>query len=392
MSQLQQSAYQESQPWRNGITPTPWRVHELVTIDGIRFRVAESMADAIAIRSTIREAWGINDSAPYFYSQFDNTETIYRTYIAPSLETVDIRQLPGLCLVAEARNEIIATMTLVFDHQYKLVEYGRGAAHPKAQGLDLVTRMIAYCNTMLNTSFRAYSLVADCTTLIRSLADKVSKQGIPPVALHPSSFVVQQSCVPYWRNILIDKMGIDMAMAVMVESPLTGLGRFATTYHLSLSRNLTLSAPALSSSQKPFYDYTMRTLAIERNQCVATPVAVKPHMSQLVAAGTRTLTASDVGLDPSSYLNTAVAEGIETVIVRLPCTAQYRPLSQRLDQHGILSGVYPNGYGTWLASYTLAAEGATQVRHNLQTLIRREAFRSALPLARLVVNHIDTHH
>jgi hypothetical protein len=79
-----------------------------------------------------------------------------------------------------------------------------------------------------------YAIVTDATTLIQSAGLFADQVGAPPVALYPSSFTVQTSCVDEWWDRLTRRYDAEVARALLTRSETTGLGRFTTGYHLRL--------------------------------------------------------------------------------------------------------------------------------------------------------------
>ncbi len=351
--------------------PSPWRSLMQSSAPVIRIRVAETAEDAMHIKDVLHGAWLVQAGEPYFYGLFNEPEDLFYTLIKPSTHTDDIHSLDGLCFVAETpEKEIVGTLSLVFDHDELTVEIGRIAILPGFQGNNILQHFAEPVRQVF-ALLSDYSIISDTTTLNRSAAQFVNIFGAVAVSLHPSSFTVSPGGLAPWLEYLTGKYGFEIAHALLTPSPKTGLGRFATSYHLSLPTGYPVFTPFLSELQRPFFEYSVEHLGV----CVE-------EKKQPVYSGTgkcvdHVLNACRYIVDPEkeSDFETTKQEGyknnIETILYQVPCDRKYQAVSLQLEETGaLLCGVYPNTYGRWYASYCIfTSKGhAEKVLDNLSVI------------------------
>ena len=365
-----------------------WSHHTSVSSDGLCIRVASSRRDAAGIRDVLHSAWQVSEDEDYFYQTFNDPEAIYRAFIEPSLSCADLRSLDVLCLIGEqADGRIVATFSLILDHDCRTVELGRGAVASDCQGQAVLCRFAAISRAILD-QLDDYSVVADVTTLARGATRFALICGSQPVALHPSSFVIQPSCVDSWLDRLRARHG-DTAGALLWRSERSRLGRFATAWHMTATTAGEPREPAfrphLCRHQRRFFEHTCdvldlaRDLAGEaRDSAVEQPVSANPErVADNSATWTRTIIDPAPHSDPRRMVDSAARDGFETVIVQVPCDRENQLLCRRLARSGaLLSGVFPMPSGHWYASYTLlvGAEHREQVLDNLVEIAGNGSF------------------
>ncbi len=340
----------------------------------VRARVASTLEDARAIRHVLRSAWRVSDSEPYFYSTFNDAESVYRELVEPATKTDDLRQVPAVCLIAEEitghgddrRAQVVATASLMFRHEQREIELGRGAILPGARGKQLLWHFLALVESLL-PCLSEYVVVADTTLLSRSLGVLAEHVSGPAVAIHPSSFTIQRSTVTGWKRDLVRVHGAEIADALLERSPETGLGRFATAYHVRLPERLkvdrALPRPCLDDIQRPFYEHTRNALGVQPSLQVQRPSRRKMSISDRPLTATRMIVDPPVYVDPAAQMLSARRAGFETVIIQVPCEHHYLATSRRMHTAGgILSGVFPNSSGRWYASYTFLTTAARRAK------------------------------
>ncbi|MCX4239773.1 hypothetical protein [Paraliomyxa miuraensis] len=376
-------------------TLDPWHWLETRDDDGVIIRVARTWEDAEAARRLIRDAWAVEDGERYFYGAFDDAKTLFETVIVPSTRSGDLRELDAICVLVDAVDEhgrtiSVGTFSLVLDHEARTVEIGRGAVASAWQRRQLPARALRPMQRLLGT-IPEYAAITDATTLARGAKATADALGLHTVALHPSNFTVQANAVAPWHARLHERRGAALAQALLRRSDRTGLGRFTTSHHCRLPRELRPPMPVLTAAQMPFFAHTCRVSQLhETLEGAPTQRARlrKTKISDRIHTATRTVVDPHPGVDVRASVTAAAAEGFETLVVQVPCDAQHRPLCERLELTGaILGGVFVDAHGCWRASYTLPTteEHAAQVRRDLAVVAEHEALDGeAAPLLRLV--------
>ncbi|WP_428263319.1 hypothetical protein [Haliangium sp.] len=365
----------------------PWARFTTATSDGMHMRVASSRRDAEGIRDVIRSAWRVDDGEPYFYALFNDPEAVFRTVIAPALETSDLGQLDVLCLVIEdptaiasdgAPGRIVATASLVLDHARREIELGRAGVSNDVRGNNLLAEYIPMAKRLL-ALLPDYVVIADATTLVGRAGAFAGAMGAIPVALHPSSFTVQRSCVSEWITRLSRRHDAEVARALLYRSPDTGLGRFMTAYHRAVPAHRAAYAPALTAAQGRFYQYTSQALGPMQSLGPQPSTARAHEVHDQVHTGTRIVRDPRLSLRPLDAVRDAAAAGMETLIIQVPCHPESMVVSSRLERAGgLLGGVFPDARGQWYASYTFftSAVHRIEVMHNLRKLRARKAIQA----------------
>ncbi|MCA9707732.1 MAG: hypothetical protein KDK70_17915 [Myxococcales bacterium] len=379
-------------------TVDPWSWLETHYDDAVIIRAAQTMADAQAARELIRKTWEVETDERYFYGVFDDARLLFETVIAPSREHGDLRELDAICMMIEAtdergRRQAVGTFSFVLDHEAKTIEVGRGAIAPAWQHRGIPARALGPMHRLLAT-VPEYAVITDATTIARGAKATADALGLPAVALHPSNFTVQARAVDPWLRRLARRRGSALARALLRRSERTGLGRFTTSYHCRVPRDLEPTQPVLTAAQQPFFAHTCRVSKLAPSRPGRAPQRarlrrVKVHDHPHTA--TRTIVDPRPAFDVEDQLVRAAEEGLETMVIQVPCDAQHRALSQRLERAGaILGGVFVDAHGYWRASYTLLTTEVhdAQVRLDLAMLVTYDALDGdAGALLRLVQAH-----
>lgn len=318
---------------------------------------------------------------------------------APSLAHGDLRRLDVLCLLGEeADGRVVATFSLILDHERQTIELGRGAVARDRQNTAVPQHFLDFLAVIrrILEPLSDYSVVADVTTLARGATWFALAMGSQPVSLHPSSFVIQPSCVDRWRDKLQARHG-DTARALPWRSETSGLGRFATAWHMSPTAsgpsNATEFRPHLTRQQQPFFEYTCDVLDARPGEAEQPVSAFPEQVADNAGTATRTIIDPAPRRDPQSMLASAAREGFETVVVQVPCDRENQLIGRRLMAAGaVLSGVFPMPSGYWYASYTMlvGAEHRQQVIENLRVVAEHDAFHPSYHrLLDLVLESLD---
>ncbi|WP_428263625.1 hypothetical protein [Haliangium sp.] len=356
------------------------------------------MHDAAGIRSVLRDAWDVDEDETYFYSSFNDVEAVFRDLVEPTNRTADLRDLDAVCLVgAAADGRIVATTSLVLDHVRRTVELGRAAVARDAGGGKIMLHFEPCVHALL-ALIPDYSIIADSTTLSRTVAGYALLFDAQAVALHPSSFTVQQSCVQDWWKRLARVHGDEVAHALLLRSEVTGLGRFATGYHVRPPVGITLAEPCLTALQRRFCTHTRRTLGrlADVRTCSASPQRSQVRSQKVCDrrhTATRTITETAADIDPRAVVRAAARAGFEVVIARIRCDLAHLGTSRRLEAAGaLLCGVFPDSSGDWHASYMLftSAEHRARALDSLRLVCENGALAPCYgALARLVLEQAD---
>lgn len=149
----------------------------------------------------------------------------------------------------------------------------------------------------------------------------------------------------------------------VARSDVTGLGRFATAYHLRTPAGQRFCTPVLDAASRPFFARTCAALGIEPSGAEQQPAAREQRCSDMAHAATGKMLDPADDFDPVSAVDEAREDGIEAVFVHVPCDAGHPAVAERLRAAGaILSGVFPDAIGDWYASYALLATAEMRTR------------------------------
>jgi len=365
-----------TKPWT---MVTSWDWYNVTTEDGIHVRVASSIDDAVAIRDVVRSAWRLGESESFFYGAFNDPQTIFHEVIVPAIRHCDIIRLNTLCLVAEVDHEsgrqIVGTVSLVFDHQQRTVELGRGAVVAGIQGRGILNAFTVPLRRIIERVHN-YAIVADATVLCRGAGRFAEAFDAVPVALHPSSFTIPQRASGDWIAALSERYDSEVISAMLSPSPMTGCGRFATAYHVRLPTGCTTYRPLITDRQQRFYTHTRRALDLSESFLVQPSRRRRMRMTDNRNTATRNIIDPADSVTPHQLIEDARKRGYETVIVQVPCDRYSDHATEQLEAAGaLLCGVFPDAAGYWYASYALfTTDGQRkQVLDNLEVLYRRRA-------------------
>lgn len=425
--------------------PTPLDPYLMPPDAGFRFRPATTLADAETVRRLVRAAWKLRAPDRYVYDLFERPHDLLTQLIDPLLTATDLRELDAICLLAEQDGEAFGTLSLVLDHTPRTVELGRGAilptrqpegrvssrrearesaspvasrrashrsrtaglsrmaspskaagdvfsgaaaetlTQPSGRGAGRSTSMVAAILRLLN-AFTDYDVIVDATLAQPGTGRVAIGSGALPVGLYPSTFVFQPACLDDWLDALRRTQGAEQTDA-MVHRSQSGLGRFMTAYHLRPADRRAPCAPITTPRQAPLAAWTRRALDLPA-LALTQPDRARPMQTKdLPLTATRTICHAPPELDIDQAMRDALAEGMETLVIRVPCDATHRPLAERLDaRDALLGGVHPDRDGRWSAGYVIPlGEGhAAAVRAGLRAMAQRGQPRIYAPLLRVV--------
>ncbi len=332
---------------------TEWQRFEIPPVQGLQLRLARTLDDARAIREMVREAWQLADEDRFFYHRFEEPEWVY-THLVERLGAVKtLEDLEAIALVAEEEGVVFGTASLVFDHTRKIVELGRGAIRPQWQGASRARRLALSINRFLEIAPH-YNAVVDATIVHFGAGNTGEAINAVAVGLYPTSFVFQKGTAPQWRQVLAEYHGEEMVDAMIYLSPRTGMGRFATAYHMRLSPRTVPFVPILTASQQTLFEWTRDALKI---RTFAGPQPVETRDAEVYdnpGTALRSVFVYETAFDLEACRASALDAGVETLILRIPCDSKHIKLSRQLDEmDAILGGVHPDARGHWTANYIL---------------------------------------
>ncbi|MBI5151149.1 MAG: hypothetical protein HZA34_01115 [Candidatus Pacebacteria bacterium] len=322
---------------------------------GYDIRLAETLDDAHHISEMLRRAWGLGKLVHYFYEVFNNPEDILHAFLLSVSQANNFIDIQTLCFLAtDHEQKPVGTVSLVFDHAERTVEFGRVATLPEKQNNGVLSAFAIPVHET-STLFPDYTLVSDSTTLTLAIQRFLSTIDTPALALHPSSFVIQQDVVLDWNAHIGKKFNASIAQAMLSTDSDSGLGRFATFFHEKPGTHEYINPPHdMTDAQKPFFLYSTEQLK-EIGRAVDTKKSRQyffREMSIHENSVTHTRVVSDV-LGVEMLKELLDEESVfETTIFQIPCMKDFRQISLYLESMGaILSGVFPK-HGCWYASYT----------------------------------------
>lgn len=316
-----------------------------------KVHIAQTSEDAHAITAAIRSAWGLDENVIYFYPTFNNPTLVYQELILPTIEAREMQDVKSICLIVKDQQDTpLGTGSLIIDHKNRTMEFGRAGTSPAYQGngvLDAVTTARMMIARELNTSF---ALTSDSTTLTRAVQYRLAGHGLLPVAFHLSSFVIQENRVAQWMENLKEKHTAEIAKALLVVSKQSGLGRFATFFHLKPATELQhFYTPTLTSTLSEFFALTKNQLSIIETSEKQQRTKTTPETKDNPLTATRFIAYPDMNA-LGQIVNQARTDKFDTLIVQIPCDDE--TALHELEASGFSAcGVFPNSKGEWLASF-----------------------------------------
>lgn len=334
-----------------------------IIVGEVTIRLATTLSDATVLSRVIRGAWGLSDGKkPYFYALFNNPQELFETVLQPSLSAKKFRDIQCLSFVAVLNKKVVGTGSLVFDHADKTIEFGRDATDVKFQGNEIHKTLTKIRADFLKETNHDYAIISDSTTLTLSVQKNLHYIDLPTVSFHPSSFIIQKENVVRWKNYLLTKHPEEIAEAILIPSSKTGLGRFATFYHVLLSKKIVslVKQPVLPEFLNAFYNYTTKKLGVSSKKLPQKNSAFTTKIKDNPLTATRLVVIGKSQTNPQTLLQRAEKAGFDTLIVQIPCDTLHKEYHQKLVNVGfILGGVFPNTKGMWLASYVFILDNTS---------------------------------
>ena len=108
--------------------------------------------------------------------------------------------------------------------------------------------------------------------------------------------------------------------------------------------------------------------------------------------GVRYIDYAETEIDLNSLLERAMQDDMETLVLRVPCDGSTQAVMKTLDaSSGILSGVFVNNSGAWVAAYTfpLGKDHYRKVTASIQALAHSNKYKIYHSLLKLMSDQIE---